>query len=82
MPLPLWNSAAADFGGARGGGSEDFAYVSQEVPALMLALAAGEPDKGYPFPQHHPKVKFDESVLPIGAAAFAAVALNWLKEHS
>ena len=39
---------------SRGGGSEDFAYVSQQVPSLMLALAAGEPQKGYAFPQHHP----------------------------
>ena len=27
-------------------GSEDFAYVSQEVPSIMLALAAGQPEKG------------------------------------
>lgn len=72
---------AADLGGARGGGSEDFAYVSQEIPALMLALAAGEPAKGYAFPQHHPKVKFDESVLPIGAAAFAHAAVEWLDSN-
>lgn len=74
--------AAADLGGARGGGSEDFAYVSQQVPALMLALAAGNPDQGYPYPQHHPKVRFDESVLPIGAAAFAGTALQWLEQNS
>ena len=67
---------AAD--GSRGGGSEDFGYVSQQVPSLMLALAAGDPDKGFPYPQHHPKVKFDESVLSIGAAVFAHTALNWL----
>ena len=65
---------------ARGGGSEDFAYVSQKVPSLMLALAAGEPDNGYSFPQHHPKVKFDESVLPVGAAVFAASALRFLRD--
>ena len=64
---------------SRGGGSEDFAYISQEVPSVMLALAAGEPEKGYPFPQHHPKVKFDESVLPIGAAVFAWCAMEYLK---
>ena len=44
-------------------GSEDFAYVSQEVPSLMLALAAGQPEKGYCYPQHHPMVKFDEDAL-------------------
>lgn len=64
---------------ARGGGSEDFAYISQEVPALMLALAAGEPSKGYAFPQHHPKVKFDESVLSTGAAVFAYTAVKYLQ---
>ena len=65
----------------RGGGSEDFAYISQKIPSLMLALAAGEPSKGYTFPQHHPKVKFDESVLPIGSAVFAYCAMQYLKEH-
>ena len=65
---------------SRGGGSEDFAYISQEVPALMLALAAGEPAKGYAYPQHHPKVKFDESVLPIGSAVFAWCAMQYLSE--
>lgn len=74
--------SAADFpGGSRSGGSEDFAYVSQEVPALMLALAAGEPSQGYQYPQHHPKVTFDESVLPIGTAAFVHTAMRWLEEH-
>ena len=73
--------SAADLGGARGGGSEDFAYISQEVPSLMLALAAGEPDRGYAYPQHHPKVTFDESVLSIGTAAFVQTATRWLEEH-
>lgn len=63
---------------SRGGGSEDFAYISQEVPALMLALAAGEPSKGYSYPQHHPKVKFDESVLSVGTAVFAYTAMQFL----
>ena len=65
---------------ARGGGSEDFAYVSHEVPSLMLALAAGDPSKGYPYPQHHPKVKFDEHVLSTGAAVFADCAIHYLRE--
>lgn len=75
-------SAAMLSGGkpSRGGGSEDFAYVSQEVPSVMLALAAGEPDKGYAFQQHHPKVKFDESVLSVGAAVFAQIALKYLSQ--
>jgi hippurate hydrolase len=66
----------------KGGGSEDFAYVSQEVPSLMLALAAGQPEQGYSYPQHHPKVKFDEQVLAVGSAVHAYAALRWLEEHA
>lgn len=74
--------SAADLPGkTRGGGSEDFACVSQRVPALMLALAAGAPDKGYTYPLHHPKVRLDESALPYGAAALAHGAVRWLEEH-
>jgi hippurate hydrolase len=66
---------------SKSAGSEDFAYVSQEVPSIMLALAAGEPDKGYKYPQHHPMVKFDESVLAPGSAVYAYTAMRWLEEH-
>ena len=66
---------------SKSAGSEDFAYVSQEVPSIMLALASGQPEKGYRYPQHHPMVKFDESVLPGGSAVYAYTALRWLEEH-
>ena len=66
---------------SKSAGSEDFAYVSQEVPSIMLALAAGQPEKGYCYPQHHPMVKFDESVLPVGSAVYAYTGLRWLEEH-
>ena len=66
---------------SRGGGSEDFAYITQEIPALMLALCAGEPAKGYTYSQHHPKVKFDESVLSTGAAVFTWCAMRYLEDE-
>ena len=62
-------------------GSEDFAYISHEIPTIMIALAAGHPEEGYRYPLHHPKVKFDEDALPIGAAIYAYTALRWLAEH-
>ena len=65
----------------KSGGSEDFSYISQEVPSLMLALAAGNSEEGYIYPQHHPKVKFDETVLPIGSAVLAHSAFFWLENH-
>ena len=65
----------------KSGGSEDFSYISQEVPSLMLALAAGNSEEGYLYPQHHPKVKFDEKVLNIGSAVLAHSAFLWLENH-
>ena len=61
---------------ARGSGSEDFAYVSQAVPSLMVALAAGRKSEGHIYPAHHPKVTFDEAALPYGAAVYAQMALK------
>lgn len=63
------------------GGSEDFAYVSHRIPTVMLALAAGEPQKGYTYPLHHPKVTFDESALPIGSAVLAYTAMRYLADN-
>lgn len=62
-------------------GSEDFAYVSQQIPSVMLALAAGHPEQGHCYPQHHPKATFDETVLSKGSAVYAYQALRWLEEH-
>lgn len=63
-------------------GSEDFAYVSQEIPTVMLALATGEPKDGHLYPLHHPKVTFDENALTVGSAVYAYSAIKWLKENN
>ena len=60
----------------KSGGSEDFSYVSHRVPSLMLALASGNSEEGYIYPQHHPKVRFDESVLSIGSAVITYNAIK------
>ena len=75
---------AAKFGGTgtKVSGSEDFAYVSRAVPSIMVALAAGNPAEGYTHPLHHPQVRFDESAMPAGAAAYAYTAMRWLSEHN
>lgn len=74
-------NAMSGGGSSKSAGSEDFAYVSQEVPSIMLALASGQPEKGYGYPQHHPMVKFDEDALPVGSAVYAYTALCWLEAH-
>ena len=76
------NAMSGGGSSSKSAGSEDFAYVSQEVPSIMLALASGQPEKGYGYPQHHPMVKFDESVLAGGSAVYAYTALRWLEDHN
>lgn len=61
-------------------GSEDFAYVSHEVPSVMVALAGGEKENGYKYNQHHPKVDFDETALINGSAAYAYAAIRFLED--
>ena len=74
-------AAAQGAGGkkaAKSAGSEDFAYFSQEVPSIMLAMAAGKASDGHTFPQHHPKVTFDENALAFGTAVFVYNAIKYL----
>lgn len=81
----LYGEGAIDLslisGGKAGGGSEDFAFVSLHVPTVSMFLTAGSSQDGYVFSQHHPKVRFDDSVLYRGSAAYAYTALCWLSEH-
>ncbi len=66
---------------ARLTGSEDFGFVSEEVPTLMVGLIAGTLADGYHYPLHHPRVRFNEDVLWKGAATYAYVAMAWLNEN-
>lgn len=62
-------------------GSEDFAFVSARVPSIMLGMTASVNTNGMIYPQHHPKVVFDESVLANGTAVYANTAIEWLKNN-
>lgn len=62
------------------GGSEDFSYISHKVPALMIALGAGECEKGFQHSAHHPKVVFDESVLWRGSVALAYLGAKFTED--
>jgi hippurate hydrolase len=71
----------SDFKGADiRGGSDDFSHISHELPSVMVALAAGEPEKGHRYALHHAKVTFDESVLWRGSVALAHCSMNFLGE--
>ena len=73
--------SAAAMGGSGASGSEDFAFISRQVPSIMLALAAGHPKDGFCYPQHHPMVRFDEKALSTGCAVYAYMAMRWLEEN-
>jgi hippurate hydrolase len=60
--------------------SEDFSYITQSTPGAILLLSSGHKDLGYHYPLHHPKVRFDEEILCIGAAVHAQNALWYLRD--
>jgi len=61
--------------------SEDYAYISSEVPSTYLLISGGKAEDGYCYPQHHPKALFNEDAIPVSAAVYAHAAIEWLKEH-
>jgi amidohydrolase len=56
-------------------GSEDMAFYLEKVPGTFFFHSSIRPDAVYP--HHHPKFDIDESVLWIGSAVFAQLALTW-----
>lgn len=60
--------------------SEDFAFIADKVPSAFVILGAAI-NENPEFGQHHPKVRFDERCLPVGAAAYAQAATQWLAAH-
>ncbi len=69
--LPLFHAMA----------SEDYALISAQVPSAYFTIGAAAQDTEEHFAQHHPKARFDDAELPLGAAAYAAVALGYLADH-
>lgn len=70
--LPLFHAMA----------SEDFALISSKIPSAYFTVGAAAQDTDEHFAQHHPKARFDDAELPLGAAAYAAVALGFLADHA
>ncbi|SHJ89590.1 Peptidase dimerisation domain-containing protein [Dethiosulfatibacter aminovorans DSM 17477] len=62
-------------------GSEDFAYISREVPSFIGILTAGNAEEGFKYPHHNPKTIFDESKLYVGAAYYSYFAFKWLQDN-
>jgi amidohydrolase len=58
--------------------AEDFSFVLQRVPGAMLMLGVRNPGWTQPKPVHTAQFDLDEDALPLGAAAYAAMALEFL----
>ena len=56
-------------------GSEDFAFIAEKVPSVMIGVAAGEPKKDFDNPLHHPDVEFDSEALPVCTAVYFSLAM-------
>lgn len=69
--LPLFHAMA----------SEDFALISSEIPSAYFTVGAAVTDTDEHFAQHHPKARFSDAELPLGTAAYAAVALGYIADH-
>ena len=66
-----------------GMGSEDFASYTYEIPCSYLLLGAGSPSDNPLFgkPMHNDHVVFNEDILPLGSAALATCAEDWLANN-
>ncbi len=71
--------SASEFASTKTSGSEDFAYISEKIPSVMLALCAGKRSDGHIYPLHHPKVTFDEKAMISGCAAILSVVFDCFK---
>ena len=69
------------YAGIQASASEDFALIAERVPSTFMYLSAGFLDERGEYPAHHPKVRFNEGVCPIGAACLAHCATRWLHEN-
>ncbi len=61
--------------------SEDFSYISNEVPSTYLLISGGNAEEGFCYSQHHPKATFSDDAIPVAAAVYAHAAIEWLKHN-
>jgi len=59
-------------------GGEDFAFFSQRVPSLMFRLGVRNEARGLVHSVHSSRFDLDEDALPLGAAALARIAMDYL----
>jgi amidohydrolase len=58
--------------------SEDMGYILEEVPGCYFFIGAGNDQKGFNLPHHHPRFNFDESAMVDGVATMAQVVARYV----
>jgi len=61
-------------------GAEDFSYMAQSAPGSFLRIGTHNPGWDRYYPVHRADFRMDEDALPVGAAALAAAAMQWMQE--
>ena len=62
-------------------GAEDFAVFLEDVPGVFLFIGVGNEAKGIVNQWHNPRFDIDEDALPLGAAALAQIAYDWVNKQ-
>jgi amidohydrolase len=62
-------------------GGEDFAFFAQRVPALMFRLGVRNEARGIVHAVHSSRFDLDEEALPLGAAALARIAMDYVLQE-
>ncbi len=78
LPIPGLSGVS----GIESSASDDFARITEKMPATYMYLSAGFEDERGDYGAHNPKVQFNEDVCPIGVACLAHCAERWLEENS
>lgn len=60
-------------------GSEDMAFMMEQVPGTYFFVGSASPGKGLDATHHHPRFDFDEAALPQAAALMAASIYDYLR---
>jgi amidohydrolase len=70
-----------DISGLRTMGSEDMAFLMDEIPGCYMFVGSMNADKNLVYGHHHPKFDFDEQALIDGVALVSASAVAVLNRE-
>jgi amidohydrolase len=58
--------------------SEDMGFILEEIPGCYFFIGAGNEEKGFNYPHHHPRFDFDERAMVTGVAAMAEAVAQYV----